>query len=1044
MKTNSRTFDILHRRAFLRATSLILLLTQVSCGPAPDSTSQTSTSSPSPTPVFSSTTPVGNRINPRISVVIDHPIVKLDPKPGATQVIATVQTYDFPADSQLSFEWRQVQEQLCQTAARMDQGKKLIFTGTNGSPDTASVKLSFPDWGVYEIRVTVTDQKHGTHYSRNAWVNVWDYRSHIIVDGKPDPLAVAPGILPPPSVTQFNPDPGPFAHPRLLCTPDDWPDINARCLTRPNKDAGSAYKQVASTEFDAKKGEKSLADALDAFDASGFAGPEPDLLPGTTDPKQAINQVMDFHTSLLNQAFAQWVKIDPRLPWAKIPDADQAICRRLARIHAAYCRVYLDKMWTPGLNAGEPGTFHADFPAYLTNLEKPSVGIEQNGIIRNIALSYDFLAPWMTEQEQRTSRSFLVAVGMGRLTNPHEHHNAADPFHVNRGFSQNDTWSNFGDDQIPAALVVAGEESEADPRVMRTFVTAPPVDPSLSDSDPYSEAVTWPHARKSDVGNLVRQIYILGDMAITPWGTMAEREAYFAFYSGYTFPTSIMSTRQGGENLFVTTPVYPLINHLLDTMYPCGPEQQSKLFGITSSYAIIEHHSGGGDYRDAHTTLLKYLFPDDPAVDFWFATRAGKQESSRNSIIKCIFGLDPTTKSLTEALPAVAKAKDLPLTRLDPQQGEVVMRSDWSDEAMHLDMEANGLVGQHQCQEANSFALYALGRSWVRPPGYHKDFSNWHAGIHVQYEPWASDPTTQGYIGTNPCFPPQIPACDMPLNYPPMLAKLILAKEAPDQTWSIAVGDATAAYNFLRGGPQEQRIRLRAADSLYPGLLEDLGTRVPAYKQALDDKRLDCLPSPAGKVQWAIRSVLMVRGKRPYALIIDDFRKDDSPHNYRWMINNTLRTKPDWSGALAQGDFSMHLAPGATSTEGTLFHLADAGDAPGLPRLLVRDLSEANNVNQPVMRMDQTEFKQPKGIIDHYLDEQPNRLLIERDHVIEPQYKVLLFPFRTGEKLPLTRWNDSKTELTIDSRDGTVDIIHFTSIKGNPQTQVTVTRSVGK
>ena len=46
-----------------------------------------------------------------------------------------------------------------------------------------------------------------------------------------------------------------------------------------------------------------------------------------------------------------------------------------------------------------------------------------------------------------------------------------------------------------------------------------------------------------------------------------------------------------------------------------------------------------------------------------------------------------------------------------------------------------------------------------------------------------------------------------------------------------------------------------------------------------------------------------------------------------------------------------------------------------------------------------------------------------------PLYKVLLFPYRAGEKQPLTSWNPDRTVLTVDLRDGTVDTITFTDGK---------------
>ncbi len=271
------------------------------------------------------------------------------------------------------------------------------------------------------------------------------------------------------------------------------------------------------------------------------------------------------------------------------------------------------------------------------------------------------------------------------------------------------------------------------------------------------------------------------------------------------------------------------------------------------------------------------------------------------------------------------------------------------------------------------------------------------------------------------------------------------AAEGPGRLWSLAAGDATNAYNFVcKDGDGAVAIPLPGC--MYPGLLDDILTRCPASKQLLVDNRnpyfgfqmRNFKPSPASAVQHAIRSVLMVRGTRPYVLIVDDFRKEDGPRNYRWTMNNELRMKTDWSGSWNLGDFRMIMQPGATPTEAVLLDRDDAGDKQGLPRLLVRDLSENDNSTQPAMRMDQTVSPLEEKAFDKEI---PNRLFIDRNNVVEPKYKILLFPYRTGEKLPVTKWNANKTALTIDLLNGTVDTISFDAANPDHRTRLSIHRS---
>ena len=41
---------------------------------------------------------------------------------------------------------------------------------------------------------------------------------------------------------------------------------------------------------------------------------------------------------------------------------------------------------------------------------------------------------------------------------------------------------------------------------------------------------------------------------------------------------------------------------------------------------------------------------------------------------------------------------------------------------------------------------------------------------------------------------------------------------------------------------------------------------------------------PYNPVQHIYRSLALVRSQHPWLLVVDDVRKDDKPHNYRWLL----------------------------------------------------------------------------------------------------------------------------------------------------------------
>jgi hypothetical protein len=270
---------------------------------------------------------------------------------------------------------------------------------------------------------------------------------------------------------------------------------------------------------------------------------------------------------------------------------------------------------------------------------------------------------------------------------------------------------------------------------------------------------------------------------------------------------------------------------------------------------------------------------------------------------------------------------------------------------------------------------------------------------------------------------------------------MLEVKETPDQSWSLAAGDASLAYNYMCAAEGGQRVGIPRSQFMYPGLLPDVLRRCPQGKEFFVDQpdgySAYLVPSPNTAVKMATRTIMMSRGKRPYVLIVDDFRRGDEPANYRWMFNNPSRGGD--GNKDKEGEFLQAMEPGATSTEAILYHLNDKGSEPGKPRLLVRDVSELDNSKQPAIRLDQTKFKVPKEINDFYLAEDVNRLFIERQKVVDPKYKVLLFPFRTGESLPKTTWNTDHTELTVDKGNGDIDILRFTQDPVDHRTHVELT-----
>ena len=212
-------------------------------------------------------------------------------------------------------------------------------------------------------------------------------------------------------------------------------------------------------------------------------------------------------------------------------------------------------------------------------------------------------------------------------------------------------------------------------------------------------------------------------------------------------------------------------------------------------------------------------------------------------------------------------------------------------------------------------------------------------------------------------------------------------------------------------------------------------------------------------MRYALRSVLFVRGPRPYALIVDDIEKDGAPHDWRWSINCAQGfggPENRFIDARGNGIYSsLAMLPGATASDAVLYHSPiDDERTPGqagLPRLLLRDVGLAAAAPQPAIVLQ----SRPPGRddipyltygYDNNRQEKiavkipSNRVLIERRQMVKPDYKVLLFPYRTGEPPPITTWNGNHTQLTIDLKNGTVDTLTFDGSNPDHRTRIRFNR----
>jgi hypothetical protein len=150
-------------------------------------------------------------------------------------------------------------------------------------------------------------------------------------------------------------------------------------------------------------------------------------------------------------------------------------------------------------------------------------------------------------------------------------------------------------------------------------------------------------------------------------------------------------------------------------------------------------------------------------------------------------------------------------------------------------------------------------------------------------------------------------------------------------------------------------------------------------------------------MRQVIRTAGHVKGTRPYALIVDDVRKDDAARRYEWRMSIATDLVLVAGGSLPIG--------AVAATDIVLQEPPATGDR----RLLVR-----------VLRADGTPvYSGTEGSSLGYALRYTNgtdswkMFIIERSNVVDAAYRVLLFPFRSGDTLPTTVWTNGYTNLIV-------------------------------
>lgn len=427
---------------------------------------------------------------------------------------------------------------------------------------------------------------------------------------------------------------------------------------------------------------------------------------------------------------------------------------------------------------------------------------------------------------------------------------------------------------------------------------------------------------------------------------------------------------------------------------------------------------------------LKWMFPDSPATDFcWrnfirteYKDALGQQQSFvdfrdsrftlrnvyQNQLLPAaIFASDVSSAADWASHNATARPS---LDHVDAEGGTVISRSGQDANATSLLFHVRQDMGGHTFADRNTFTLSSLGRIFIN---YNSGSTN--SGLQAG--------SLQSIVEVDGQSMTLTPKEGVKMRIPSKLA----AWTGTGGSAMFATGDATYAYsnewtwnNYSTSSPVISAGY--TLDSTNHNTFRRSGNTIP---EAFGNRGFSSFPhwvtpgmfegiqaKPFNPMRQVIRTVGLVRGSHPYALVIDDVRKDDSARTYKWFASIaedlTLLTGSQLPAACDPLTDVVLSEPAATGDRMLLVRILSAKGTPVL--------GSGSSVQGSSLAYTEVLENSPTS-------ENWKRLVIERAAIAAPDFRILLYPFRAGTAIPTVAQTASTLSISIGAQ---TDLFTFT------------------
>ena len=436
--------------------------------------------------------------------------------------------------------------------------------------------------------------------------------------------------------------------------------------------------------------------------------------------------------------------------------------------------------------------------------------------------------------------------------------------------------------------------------------------------------------------------------------------------------------------------------------------------------------------------VLKYFYPDNPLVDFVYNIKnsdynaeiyEGKpSEQYRGRLHYSWFDMPALSMMAVSEdtdynkQDTLDQFKDLPGFWFDSERGMVSMRNGWDKDSMlvHMENRTDQYYAGHETPQHGDFQVWADGISWSPNLGAYRDAS-YRAIVTVDGKAGIYSPISGDWMDAWNTDIAATSVAEMTTAYRWRKVEKLLHLDHPalEQVPHVLEIYSQAAYNLSR---YSELPYLKKTKDHYNGYAHlDYG---PWHGETRGCERYEKWNDP---MNFVFRTIHFARGEKPYLLVMDDLEKDGENHQFDWRmpvagdsIVYSLNPAPlnrhlenNTEGAIGTDIiFAMagtEMCRGYAPVWGGVYPKLEYKPKIGDPMLLVRVLWRNTNFPFPVPN------------VQRYWE---YNMVSVPAFGVNPEYKVLIFPYRFGDKLPTTHWSDDRGQLIVQIGEN-VDVYDF-------------------